>query len=78
MARNGQMTTSNSTPTLSDALDEPGSRDALVRDAEALVSKRVSASRGLAGMAVRDGLTLTVIMLVFPIDAIAEWQAAGH
>jgi hypothetical protein len=27
---------------------------------------------------VRDGLTLTVIMLVFPIDAIAEWQAAGH
>ncbi len=32
----------------------------------------------LAAYVVRDGLTLTVIMLVFPIDAIAEWQAAGH
>lgn len=32
----------------------------------------------VAGLVVRDGLTLTVIMLVFPIDAIAEWQAAGH
>ena len=31
----------------------------------------------LAGYVVRDGLTLTVVMLLFPIDAIAEWQAAG-
>ncbi len=31
----------------------------------------------LAAWAVRDGLALTVIMLLFPIDAIAEWQAAG-
>jgi Protein of unknown function (DUF2585) len=31
----------------------------------------------LAAWVVRDGLTLTVIMLLFPIDAIAEWQAAG-
>ncbi|MEL7198413.1 MAG: DUF2585 family protein [Pseudomonadota bacterium] len=29
----------------------------------------------VAGLVVRDGLTLTVIMLIFPIDAIAEWQA---
>lgn len=32
----------------------------------------------VAGLVVRDGLTLTVIMLVFPVDAIAEWQADGH
>ncbi|MEM1051868.1 MAG: DUF2585 family protein [Pseudomonadota bacterium] len=31
----------------------------------------------LAAWVVRDGLTLTVIMLLFPIDAIAEWQAAA-
>ncbi len=31
----------------------------------------------LAGYVVRDGLTLNVIMLLFPIEAIAEWQAAG-
>ncbi|WP_298308913.1 DUF2585 family protein [uncultured Erythrobacter sp.] len=31
----------------------------------------------LAAWVVRDGLTLTVIMLLFPVDAIAEWQAAG-
>ena len=31
----------------------------------------------LAAWVVRDGLTLTVIMLLFPIDAIAQWQAAG-
>ena len=31
----------------------------------------------LAAWVVRDGLTLTVIMLLFPIDGIAEWQAAG-
>ena len=31
----------------------------------------------VVALIVRDGLTLTVIMLLFPIDAIAEWQAAG-
>ena len=31
----------------------------------------------VAGYVVRDNLTLNVIMLLFPIDAIAEWQAAG-
>ncbi len=31
----------------------------------------------LAAYVVRDGLTLTVIMLLFPVEAIAEWQAAG-
>ena len=32
----------------------------------------------VAGLVVRDALALTVLMLLFPIDAIAEWQAAGH
>ena len=31
----------------------------------------------VAGLVVRDGLALTVIMLLFPIDAIAQWQAGG-
>ena len=31
----------------------------------------------VVGMIVRDNLTLTVIMLLFPLDAIAEWQAAS-
>lgn len=31
----------------------------------------------VAGYVVRDNLTLNVIMLLFPIDAIADWQAAG-
>lgn len=31
----------------------------------------------LAGYVVRDNLTLNVIMLLFPIDAIAEWQGHG-
>ena len=31
----------------------------------------------VAGYVVRDNLTFNVIMLVYPIDAIAAWQAAG-
>lgn len=61
--------------------------DLLVCGLGFMVARRLGLHRTLAlyvvaeiilALWIRDGLLLNIIMLVYPIDAIAEWQASGH
>jgi len=49
------LTTSNAYQTITELLDDAPARDALVRDAESVLERRVAESRGMTGMAVRTG-----------------------
>jgi hypothetical protein len=61
--------------------------DILVCGLGFVLARRLGLCRTLALFAVteialaiwiRDNLTLNILMLIYPIDAIKEWQAAGH